>query len=95
LYEPGGSFQEIVVSAGVLSARTESLTTAGGGSGEPPQLPAVHTSAAVHWFPSLHDVPSGTCGFVHVPVPVLQIPATWHWSLAKQVTGFDPAHVPD
>ena len=42
----------------------------------------------------------GTVGFVlisyfeQVPVLVLQVPTSWHWSLAAHVTGFDPAQVP-
>ena len=48
----------------------------------------------MHAFPSVHDVPSAFAGFEHTPVPVLHVPATWHWSLAVQVTGFDPVHVP-
>jgi hypothetical protein len=67
----------------------------GGGTGEPPQLPAEQTSPAVHWLPSLHAVPSGANGFEQLPVPGSHAPATWHWSLAAQITGFDPAHVPD
>jgi hypothetical protein len=34
-------------------------------------------------------------GLEHTPVAVLHVPATWHWSWAVQVTGFDPVHVPD
>jgi hypothetical protein len=39
-------------------------------------------------------VPSVAVGFEHVPVLGLHVPATWHWSSAVQVTGFDPVHVP-
>jgi hypothetical protein len=33
-------------------------------------------------------------GFEHVPVEGLHVPATWHWSLAVQVMGSEPTHVP-
>jgi hypothetical protein len=41
-----------------------------------------------------HVVPSATVGFEHAPVDGLQAPTAWHWSLAVQVTGFDPTHAP-
>src|SRR2546421_257729 len=41
-----------------------------------------------------HVVPSGAAGFEQAPVPGLHVPATWHWSLAVQVTGLLPVHVP-
>jgi hypothetical protein len=40
-------------------------------------------------------VPFVAVGFEHVPVLGLHVAATWHWSLAVQVTGFDPVHAPD
>ena len=46
-------------------------------------------------LPSLQDVPSAAFGLEHVPVAGLQVPATWHWSLAEHTTGFDPVQVPD
>ena len=46
-------------------------------------------------LPSLHDVPFAAFGFEQTPVPVLQTPATWHWSRAVQTTGFEPVQVPD
>jgi hypothetical protein len=70
------------------------LIADGGGSDEPAQLPAVHASPPVHAFPSSHSVPSGAAGFEQKPVPGLQTPATWHWSLATQNTGLEPAHAP-
>ena len=39
-------------------------------------------------------VPFGALGFEHVPFAGLHTPATWHWSLAVQTTGFPPAHMP-
>ena len=44
--------------------------------------------------PSLQAVPFGFAGFEHNPVPELQVPARWHWSLAVQTTGFAPVHTP-
>jgi hypothetical protein len=35
-----------------------------------------------------------TGGFEQVPVAVLHVPAAWHWSLAAQVTGFEPVQAP-
>jgi hypothetical protein len=61
---------------------------------DPTQLPFSHASACVHAFPSLHVVPFAAVGFEHAPVDGLQVPATWHWSLAAHVTGFAPLHVP-
>ena len=44
----------------------------------PAQVPPVHTSVDVHVFPSLHAVPFVACGFEHVPLAGLHVPATWH-----------------
>ena len=60
----------------------------------PVQTPAEHVSVCVQALPSLHEVPLGAVGFVHAPVLVLQVPATWHASLAVQVTGFAPVQTP-
>ena len=43
-----------------------------------PQNPAVHTSFFVQALPSLQEVPFGLEGCEQVPVPGLQVPATWH-----------------
>jgi hypothetical protein len=48
----------------------------------------------VQAFPSLQVVPFAAPGFEHAPVAVLQVPATWHWSDAVHVTGFEPTQVP-
>ena len=45
-------------------------------------------------LPSLQVVPLVATGFEQAPVVVLHVPAVWHWSLAVQVTGFDPVHAP-
>ena len=61
---------------------------------DPVHVPLLHESVWVHALPSVQAVPSGAAGFEHVPVPGLHVPAAWHWSLAVQVTGFVPVHVP-
>lgn len=60
----------------------------------PVHAPAWHESVCVHASSSLHAVPSALAGFEQVPVPGSQLPASWHWSLATQTTGFEPVHVP-
>jgi len=54
----------------------------------------MQASPAVQAFPSLHAVPSAAAGTEQAPVTGSQLPATWHWSAAAQVTGFAPAQVP-
>ena len=49
----------------------------------------------MHALPSLQAVPSGASGFEQAPVEGLQVPATWHWSLAVQVTGLLPVQTPE
>jgi hypothetical protein len=61
---------------------------------EPVQVPPWHVSVCVHAFPSLQLVPLAALGFEQLPVLGLHVPATWHWSLAVQVTGFEPVQVP-
>jgi hypothetical protein len=61
---------------------------------EPAHTPAWHVSVCVHALPSLHAVPFGAAGFEQVPVEGLHVPATWHASLAAQVTGLEPVHTP-
>jgi hypothetical protein len=64
-------------------------------TGLPPvRVPFSHVSVCVHAFPSLHAVPFAATGFEHAPVDGLHVPAPWHWSLAAQVTGLLPVHVP-
>ena len=43
---------------------------------DPVHTPAWHVSVCVHALPSLHAEPSALFGFVQIPVPVLQVPAT-------------------
>jgi hypothetical protein len=61
---------------------------------EPTQLPAWHASVLVQRSSSSHALPSGFAGFEHSPVDGLHSPAKWHRSLAAQVTGLEPTHVP-
>jgi hypothetical protein len=63
----------------------------------PAHTPAVHLSLAVLGLPSLQAVPFVAAGLLHVPDEWLQVPATWHWSEAVQVTFAQrstPAHTP-
>ena len=62
---------------------------------EPVHVPAWQVSVWVQASPSEHAEPFGAVGFEHNPVPGLHVPARWHWSLAVQVTGLEPVHVPD
>jgi hypothetical protein len=61
---------------------------------DPVQVPVWHVSVCVHAFPSVHDVPSDAGGFEQAPVLGVHVPATWHWSLAVQVTGLPPVQAP-
>src|SRR5712691_514515 len=62
---------------------------------EPVHEPAWHWSVTVQAFPSSQAVPSGLAGLLHIPVVGSQVPASWHWSSAVQVTGLVPMHCPD
>jgi hypothetical protein len=64
--------------------------------GETPPLhsPAWQVSPVVQLLPSLQIVPLGAFGFVHMPVPGLHAPTSWHWSSAVQVTGLPPVQTP-
>jgi hypothetical protein len=65
-------------------------------TGLPPlQAPDWQVSVCVHASPSLQAVPFALTGFEQTPVPVLQVPASWHWSSAVHTTGFAPVHAPD
>jgi hypothetical protein len=61
----------------------------------PAQAPAWQVSVWVHASLSLHAVPSAAAAFEQAPVAGSQVPATWHWSDAVQVTELEPVHVPD
>ena len=60
----------------------------------PVQVPVCQVAVCVQALLSLHAVPFGAFGFEQMPVTVLHVPATWHWSLAEQVTGFEPEQTP-
>jgi hypothetical protein len=62
---------------------------------DPVQVPFWQASVWVQAFPSLQVVPFAAVGFEHAPVVGLHVPAAWHWSLAVQVTGLEPAQTPD
>jgi hypothetical protein len=79
---------------GSAHVSTVQATPSSHGKAGPPQTPAVQVSEVVHVSPSLHSVPFGSSGSVQTPVAESQTPTPWHWSSAKQVTGFDPAHEP-
>jgi hypothetical protein len=64
-------------------------------TGVPPHTPPAQLSPNVHALLSVHVVPSPAFGFVHTPVPVLHVPATWHASSAVHTTGFEPVQTPD
>ena len=57
----------------------------------PLQEPAVHTSFFVHARASLQLVPFVLAGLLHVPL--VHVPALWHWSLAVHTTAV-PLHAP-
>ena len=57
--------------------------------------PDWQVSVVVQALPSEHAVPFVAAGFEQTPVPVLQVPAVWHWSLAEQTIELLPVHVPD
>jgi hypothetical protein len=59
----------------------------------PVQVPLWQASAVVQAFPSLQVVPLVLFGFEQTPFDGLQVPATWHWSSAVQVTGI-PVQAP-
>ncbi len=61
---------------------------------EPVQLPFWQVSVLVQALPSLQLVPLALTGLLQTPVAELQLPASWHASLATQVTGLVPWHTP-
>jgi len=60
----------------------------------PVQVPVWQVSVRVQALPSLQDVPSALAGLLHVPVAVLQVPTSWHWSLAVHTTGLPLVQIP-
>jgi hypothetical protein len=64
------------------------------GAGPLTHAPPWQVSPCVHALLSLQLVPFGLAGFEQTPVCASQVPATWHWSEAVQVTGFAPVQLP-
>jgi hypothetical protein len=54
------------------------------------QVPDWQVSVWVHALLSLHEVPFALAGFEQAPVSTPHAPASWHWSAAEQLIGFDP-----
>jgi hypothetical protein len=59
----------------------------------PTQIPAWQVDVWVQRLESKQVVPSVFCGLEQVPVAGSHVPALWHWSWAKQVTGL-PTQAP-
>ena len=57
-------------------------------------VPAWQVSDCVQALPSVQATPLALFGLLQTPLPVLQVPASWHWSLASQMTGFAPVQMP-
>ena len=90
-----GGFEQMPV-AGAHVPASWHWSSAVHATGLPPaQLPALHVSVCVQASPSSQLAPFALGGFEQVPVLGLHVPATWHWSVAVQTIGFDPAHAPD
>jgi hypothetical protein len=60
----------------------------------PTHAPAWQVSVWVQAFPSLQGVLLGFAGFEQSPVAGSQVPGSWHWSSATQITGFVPTQAP-
>src|SRR3989442_1571248 len=60
----------------------------------PVQVPAWQGAGWGQARPSLQAAPSALAGVEQVPLAGSQVPATWHWSSALQVTGFARVQVP-
>ncbi len=60
----------------------------------PMQTPFWQESVLVQALPSVQPVPLPLIGLLHTPVAELQVPASWHWSLARQMTGSEPLQAP-
>jgi hypothetical protein len=60
----------------------------------PAHVPFWQESVCVHAFPSLQGAPLAATGLEQIPELGSQVPATWHWSLAVQVTLLEPTQVP-
>ena len=63
-------------------------------AGPPTHKPPTQVSFVVHALLWSQVVPSRLFGLLHTPVAVLQVPTSWHWSVAEHVTGLAPTHTP-
>ena len=91
---PDANVQWRTAATPLRSRRTAWLTSAGVTTGVPEQAPPPQRSPVVQALPSSHGVSSGLDGFEQTPVPTLQVPASWHESLAVHTTGLPLVHVP-
>jgi hypothetical protein len=80
---------------GLQSSSVQTLLSAHAVGPPGAHFPSWQVSPEVHALASLHDDPFGFVGSEHVPVVGSHVPGEWHWSLAGQVTEFEPVHVPD
>jgi hypothetical protein len=60
----------------------------------PVHVPVWQVSVCVQALPSLHTTPFAFCGLLHVPVLLLHVPTSWHWSIALQTTALPLAQLP-
>ena len=60
----------------------------------PTHPPPSQLSESVQASLSEHPDPLAAVGLLHAPLVGSQVPATWHWSLAKHETGFTPKQLP-
>ena len=58
------------------------------------QAPAWQVSLVVHASPSLQAAPFAFVGLEQVPFAASQVPTSWHWSCAVQITGLAPVQAP-
>lgn len=60
----------------------------------PVQTPTWQDSVTVQESLSLQTAPSLFAGLEHMPVPMLHVPASWHWSSGVHTTGAPLMHAP-
>ena len=84
--EPSGcvGFEQAPVAGSHVPAAWQASRGAQGFTAPPAQTPALHESAWVQAFPSVHAAPSGCVGFEQAPVTGLHVPAVWHASRGAQ-----------
>src|SRR5438309_31212 len=89
-----GGFEQVPVDASQVPATWHWSLAVQTTGFAPTQAPAWQVSVWVQAFESVQALPSDLGGFEQTPVVVSQVPATWHWSLALQTTGFEPTQAP-